>query len=68
VRAHCRRVISLAVFMSTLFFSVFLFQVFYDPLRNLFIPVFFNCWLAKVALENMLVSEFHITIISYTML
>uniref|UniRef100_T1J7B9 RCK N-terminal domain-containing protein n=1 Tax=Strigamia maritima TaxID=126957 RepID=T1J7B9_STRMM len=25
----------------------------YPPLRNLFIPVFLNCWLAKHALENM---------------
>lgn len=26
-------------------------------LRNLFIPVFLNCWLAKHALENMIVSK-----------
>ncbi|KAH0811954.1 hypothetical protein GEV33_010837 [Tenebrio molitor] len=31
----------------------FLLQIFYPPLRNLFIPVFLNCWLAKHALENM---------------
>uniref|UniRef100_A0A8C0GAI6 RCK N-terminal domain-containing protein n=1 Tax=Chelonoidis abingdonii TaxID=106734 RepID=A0A8C0GAI6_CHEAB len=29
-------------------------QVFWPPLRNLFIPVFLNCWLAKHALENMI--------------
>lgn len=28
-------------------------QVFFPPLRHLFIPVFLNCWLAKHSLENM---------------
>ncbi|XP_075772297.1 potassium channel subfamily T member 2-like isoform X10 [Pelodiscus sinensis] len=32
----------------------FLVTVFWPPLRNLFIPVFLNCWLAKHALENMI--------------
>uniref|UniRef100_A0A8C8VME4 RCK N-terminal domain-containing protein n=1 Tax=Pelusios castaneus TaxID=367368 RepID=A0A8C8VME4_9SAUR len=32
----------------------FLITVFWPPLRNLFIPVFLNCWLAKCALENMI--------------
>ncbi|XP_077694466.1 potassium channel subfamily T member 2-like isoform X2 [Eretmochelys imbricata] len=32
----------------------FLITVFWPPLRNLFIPVFLNCWLAKHALENMI--------------
>lgn len=27
--------------------------IFYPPFRNLFVPVFLNCWLAKYALENM---------------
>ncbi|KAJ3663714.1 hypothetical protein Zmor_007941 [Zophobas morio] len=31
----------------------FTLTIFYPPLRNLFIPVFLNCWLAKHALENM---------------
>ncbi|XP_022242333.1 potassium channel subfamily T member 1-like [Limulus polyphemus] len=31
----------------------FIITVFWPPLRNLFIPVFLNCWLAKYALENM---------------
>uniref|UniRef100_A0A8B9TGS6 Potassium sodium-activated channel subfamily T member 1 n=1 Tax=Anas platyrhynchos TaxID=8839 RepID=A0A8B9TGS6_ANAPL len=30
------------------------FTIFWPPLRNLFIPVFLNCWLAKYALENMI--------------
>ncbi|XP_063074824.1 potassium channel subfamily T member 2-like [Engraulis encrasicolus] len=32
----------------------FLLTVLVAPLRNLFIPVFLNCWLAKHALENMI--------------
>lgn len=32
-------------------------QVILPSLRNLFIPVFLNCWLAKHALENMIVSK-----------
>ncbi|XP_052826001.1 potassium channel subfamily T member 2 isoform X4 [Octopus bimaculoides] len=31
----------------------FLITIFSVQLRNLFIPVFFNCWLAKSALQNM---------------
>lgn len=34
-----------------------LWQVILPTLRNLFIPVFLNCWLAKHSLENMIVSE-----------
>ncbi|KAM3926113.1 potassium channel subfamily T member 2-like isoform 2-T2 [Leptodactylus fuscus] len=32
----------------------FFITVFCPPLRNLYIPVFLNCWLAKHALENMI--------------
>ncbi|KAM4642859.1 potassium channel subfamily T member 2 isoform 2-T2 [Discoglossus pictus] len=32
----------------------FIFTIFWPPLRNLFVPVFLNCWLAKHALENMI--------------
>uniref|UniRef100_A0A8C1U5L5 Potassium channel, subfamily T, member 2 n=1 Tax=Cyprinus carpio TaxID=7962 RepID=A0A8C1U5L5_CYPCA len=35
-----------------------LWDIFYCPFRNLFIPVFLNCWLAKRALENM-VNDLH---------
>ncbi|ODN05382.1 Potassium channel subfamily T member 2 [Orchesella cincta] len=31
----------------------FVVTIFYPPFRNLFVPVFLNCWLAKYALENM---------------
>ncbi|XP_055456202.1 potassium channel subfamily T member 1 isoform X1 [Psammomys obesus] len=36
----------------------FIITVFWPPLRNLFIPVFLNCWLAKHTLENM-INDFH---------
>ncbi|XP_051734671.1 potassium channel subfamily T member 1 isoform X1 [Ctenopharyngodon idella] len=32
----------------------FIITIFWPPLRNLFIPVFLNCWLAKCALESMI--------------
>ncbi|XP_064310817.1 potassium channel subfamily T member 2 isoform X6 [Phalacrocorax carbo] len=32
----------------------FIITIFWPVLRNLFIPVFLNCWLAKHALENMI--------------
>uniref|UniRef100_A0AAV2MQK7 RCK N-terminal domain-containing protein n=1 Tax=Knipowitschia caucasica TaxID=637954 RepID=A0AAV2MQK7_KNICA len=36
----------------------FIITIFWAPLRNIFVPVFLNCWLAKGALENML-NDFH---------
>ena len=36
---------------------VCMFQVAYIPLRNMYIPVFLNCWLAKIILESMLVRK-----------
>ncbi|XP_076347971.1 potassium channel subfamily T member 1-like [Tachypleus tridentatus] len=35
----------------------FIITIFWPPLRNLFVPVFLNCWLAKTALENMFVNK-----------
>ncbi|KAM8929904.1 potassium channel subfamily T member 2 isoform 2-T2 [Pelodytes ibericus] len=32
----------------------FIITIFWPPIRNLFVPVFLNCWLAKHALENMI--------------
>ncbi|XP_036133323.1 potassium channel subfamily T member 2 isoform X3 [Molossus molossus] len=32
----------------------FVISIFWPSLRNLFVPVFLNCWLAKHALENMI--------------
>ncbi|XP_068167977.1 potassium channel subfamily T member 1 [Antennarius striatus] len=36
----------------------FIITIFWHPLRNIFVPVFLNCWLAKGALENM-INDFH---------
>ncbi|XP_037536160.1 potassium channel subfamily T member 1 isoform X2 [Nematolebias whitei] len=36
----------------------FIVTIFWCPLRNIFVPVFLNCWLAKGALENM-INDFH---------
>uniref|UniRef100_A0A3B5ALT5 Potassium channel, subfamily T, member 1 n=1 Tax=Stegastes partitus TaxID=144197 RepID=A0A3B5ALT5_9TELE len=32
----------------------FIITIFWPSIRNIFIPVFLNCWLAKCALENMI--------------
>lgn len=39
-----------------LFPSPLFLKIFWHPLKNIFVPVFLNCWLAKGALENMIVS------------
>uniref|UniRef100_A0A3P8V6B1 Potassium sodium-activated channel subfamily T member 1 n=1 Tax=Cynoglossus semilaevis TaxID=244447 RepID=A0A3P8V6B1_CYNSE len=36
----------------------FIITIFWAPWRNIFVPVFLNCWLAKGALENM-INDFH---------
>ncbi|XP_058492437.1 potassium channel subfamily T member 1 isoform X10 [Solea solea] len=36
----------------------FIITIFWPPWRNIFVPVFLNCWLAKGALENM-INDFH---------
>ncbi|XP_054466460.1 potassium channel subfamily T member 1 isoform X2 [Anoplopoma fimbria] len=36
----------------------FIITIFWPPLRDIFVPVFLNCWLAKGALENM-INDFH---------
>ncbi|XP_047197180.1 potassium channel subfamily T member 1 isoform X3 [Hippoglossus stenolepis] len=36
----------------------FIITIFWCSLRNIFVPVFLNCWLAKGALENM-INDFH---------
>lgn len=41
------------------FLSIIFLKIFWEPLRNIFVPVFLNCWLAKGALENMIVSIFN---------
>lgn len=44
------------VLIDLVFKNPYAFQLPFPPLRNLFIPVFLNCWLAKRSLENMFVS------------
>ncbi|XP_076288743.1 slowpoke 2 isoform X5 [Lasioglossum baleicum] len=37
----------------------FTITLLYPPIRNLFIPVFLNCWLAKHSLQNMFQNDLH---------
>ncbi|XP_076655993.1 slowpoke 2 isoform X8 [Halictus rubicundus] len=37
----------------------FTITLLYPPMRNLFIPVFLNCWLAKHSLQNMFQNDLH---------
>uniref|UniRef100_A0A7N6AZ52 RCK N-terminal domain-containing protein n=1 Tax=Anabas testudineus TaxID=64144 RepID=A0A7N6AZ52_ANATE len=39
----------------------FIITIFWPSIRNIFIPVFLNCWLAKCALENMIVMTYCFT-------
>ncbi|KAG1682289.1 Potassium channel subfamily T member 1 [Nymphon striatum] len=48
-------VFTLPVFLEIINSIPFIITIFWPPLRNLFIPVFFNCWLAKRTLENMFI-------------
>lgn len=45
-------------YTSTIYLFIFRLgrQILWPPMRNLFIPIFLNCWLAKRSLENMFVS------------
>nr|XP_036863542.1 potassium channel subfamily T member 1 isoform X7 [Manis javanica] len=45
-------------FLETMLLIYLSYKIFWAPLRNLFIPVFLNCWLAKHTLENM-INDFH---------
>ncbi|XP_052467004.1 potassium channel subfamily T member 2-like isoform X2 [Carassius gibelio] len=53
-----QQVLQLAFILEMINTVPFVIGIFYQPLQNLFIPVFLNCWLAKRALENM-VNDFH---------
>ncbi|ESO05295.1 hypothetical protein HELRODRAFT_111253 [Helobdella robusta] len=50
--------VAIISFSETLLVTYISYKIFHLPLRNLFIPVFLNCWLAKKALNNML-SDLH---------
>ncbi|XP_041370512.1 potassium channel subfamily T member 2-like isoform X2 [Gigantopelta aegis] len=47
-----QQILSLEFLVELITTVPFVFAIF-EPLRNLFIPVFLNCWLAKQALQNM---------------
>ncbi|XP_058619734.1 potassium channel subfamily T member 2 [Onychostoma macrolepis] len=53
-----QQVLQIAFILEMIDTVPFVTGIFYYPLRNLFIPVFLNCWLAKRALENM-VNDLH---------
>ncbi|KAJ8357232.1 hypothetical protein SKAU_G00200260 [Synaphobranchus kaupii] len=48
------QVLRMPFFLEMINSVPFLFTIMWNPLRNLFIPVFLNCWLAKHAFENMI--------------
>ncbi|XP_016139105.1 potassium channel subfamily T member 2 [Sinocyclocheilus grahami] len=52
------QVLQIAFILEMIDTVPFVIGIFYCPFRNLFIPVFLNCWLAKRALEN-LVNDLH---------
>ncbi|XP_058148933.2 potassium channel subfamily T member 1, partial [Dasypus novemcinctus] len=54
----CEQVFRVSFVLEMVNTLPFIVTIFWPPLRNLFIPVFLNCWLAKHALENM-INDFH---------
>ncbi|KAG9338398.1 hypothetical protein JZ751_025802, partial [Albula glossodonta] len=48
------QVLRITFFLEMINTVPFLLTIMWSPLRNLFIPVFLNCWLAKHAFENMI--------------
>ncbi|KAK9979667.1 hypothetical protein ABG768_013086 [Culter alburnus] len=53
-----QQVLQIAFMLEMIDTVPFVIGIFYTPLRNLFIPVFLNCWLAKRSLESM-VNDLH---------
>ncbi|XP_070811581.1 potassium channel subfamily T member 1 isoform X7 [Pituophis catenifer annectens] len=50
----CEQIFRVSFILEMINTVPFIITIFWPPLRNLFIPVFLNCWLAKYALENMI--------------
>ncbi|XP_077986802.1 potassium channel subfamily T member 2-like isoform X2 [Glandiceps talaboti] len=50
----CQQLMSITRFLEFLNTIPFIVTLFWPPLRNVFIPVFLNCWLAHSILKNML--------------
>ncbi|KAK3087261.1 hypothetical protein FSP39_003776 [Pinctada imbricata] len=48
-----QQILSMTFLVELLTTVPFVITIFWKPLRNLFIPVFLNCWLAKQAMQDM---------------
>ncbi|XP_038063819.1 potassium channel subfamily T member 1-like [Patiria miniata] len=48
-----QQICTIYFFLELLNTVPFVLTIFWEPLRNLFIPVFLNCWLAKNLLQNL---------------
>ncbi|XP_071480068.1 potassium channel subfamily T member 2-like [Diadema antillarum] len=48
-----QQIVTMSFFLEIVNSVPFIITIFWEPLRNLFIPVFLNCWLAKQLLENL---------------
>ncbi|KAE8285284.1 Potassium channel subfamily T member 1 Sequence like a calcium-activated potassium channel subunit [Larimichthys crocea] len=47
-------IVAIISFLETMLLMYLSYKIFWPSIRNIFIPVFLNCWLAKCALENMI--------------
>ncbi|XP_048587242.1 potassium channel subfamily T member 1 isoform X2 [Nematostella vectensis] len=47
------QIVSMRLFLEVILSVPFLISIFMSELRNIWIPLFLNCWLAKAALETM---------------
>ncbi|KAF3701886.1 Potassium channel subfamily T member 1 KCa4.1 [Channa argus] len=47
-------IVAIISFLETMLLMYLSYKIFWPSIRNIFIPVFLNCWLAKGALENMI--------------
>ncbi|XP_030853581.1 potassium channel subfamily T member 1 [Strongylocentrotus purpuratus] len=48
-----QQIFSVYFFLEAVNSVPFIVTIFWEPLRNLFIPIYLNCWLAKYLLENL---------------
>uniref|UniRef100_UPI0035902716 potassium channel subfamily T member 1-like n=1 Tax=Myxine glutinosa TaxID=7769 RepID=UPI0035902716 len=48
------QVLSVSLMLEVFISGPFIVMIFWPKLRNLFIPVFLNCWLAKMSLQNLI--------------
>ncbi|XP_031565605.1 potassium channel subfamily T member 2-like isoform X3 [Actinia tenebrosa] len=47
------QIINIRMFLEVILSVPFVISIFWPEIRNIFIPLFLNCWLAKAALETM---------------